>query len=97
MEQLRFEDLPNEVLLLRQEIAELKQLVIDTTKANYVPDKRFTFKELADYLGKSVSAVRVYKRDGKIPFHQVGKAIYFLKSEIDEALKSKNNKRKFFK
>lgn len=45
--------------------------------------------ELAKYLGVTVQTVQRQKQAGKIPFHRVGRKYFYLRSEIDAALKGK--------
>lgn len=99
MERISFDELPMQVALLRQEIAELRAIVEAKLIApdGYEPEQTFTIPQLAEYLNKSVSAVRGYKRNGKIPYYQTGKAIYFKKSEVDTALKINQHRKRFFK
>ncbi len=47
-------------------------------------------KELIDWLGISLSALNSWKREGKIPFHRMGKRIFFKRSEVLQALKDSN-------
>lgn len=44
---------------------------------------------LANHIRCSVSKAQNLKNKGKIPFHEVGKRVFFYSDEIDEALKSK--------
>jgi excisionase family DNA binding protein len=42
--------------------------------------------EAAKILNVSVSTLHIYKKRGIIPFHRIGRRIYFRKSEILESL-----------
>lgn len=99
MEQARFEDLPALVVLLRQEISELKAIVAEklTTPEGYEPDVTMTPNEVAEYLGCTIQNVHDKKNKGNLPFHKVGRKVFFKKKEVDEATKVKAQKRKFFK
>jgi len=37
---------------------------------------------IADYLGVSKVTIHSWKKQGKIPFHRMGRRVYFKKSEI---------------
>jgi len=38
--------------------------------------------EIAVYLGVSKVTIHAWKREGKLPFHRLGRRVYFKKSEI---------------
>lgn len=99
MERIPFDDLPNEVALLRQEIAELKAIVRDklTTPEGYEPDVTMDAQQVAEYLHCTVDNVYKKARSGTLPHYRAGKIIFFKKKEIDEVTKIKPYKRKFFK
>ncbi|RZK69999.1 MAG: DNA-binding protein [Pedobacter sp.] len=64
-----------------------KQSITDTD----LPDDtatRFSIIELAKYLGVTKSTIFRYKKNRVFPFHQVGRRIYFKKSDVDRALLS---------
>lgn len=44
---------------------------------------------LANHIRCSVSKAQDLKNKGKIPFHEVGKRVFFYSDEIDEAIKHK--------
>lgn len=46
--------------------------------------------EAAELLNVSVSTIHTYKRDGLLPFHRIGRRVYFQKSEILLGLKKIN-------
>ncbi|WP_262250078.1 helix-turn-helix domain-containing protein [Parapedobacter soli] len=99
MERIPFDDLPNEVALLRQEIAELKAIVKDklTTPEGYEPDVTMNVKEVARHLKCSIENIYKKVESGSIPHHRIGRNIFFKKKEVDEATRVKAHKRKFFK
>ena len=51
--------------------------------------KLFGIRNGAAYVGCAPSTFQKLKNQGKIPFHEVGKRVFFYSDEIDEALKSK--------
>jgi excisionase family DNA binding protein len=52
----------------------------------------FNIIELAKYLGVTKSTIFRYKKNQVFPFHQVGRTIYFKKSDVDCALSSSKKK-----
>lgn len=58
------------------------------------PDQRLTTDQIAEYLRKDKSTIMRYKKNGAIPYHQVGRTVYFIKSEVDAALSSMAFKKK---
>lgn len=99
MERIPFDDLPTEVALLRREIAELKAIIQEklTTPKGYQPDVTMSAEEVAKYIGCTKQNVHKKKDAGQLPFHKVGRTVYFKKSEVDAASKVNQHKRKFFK
>ena len=51
--------------------------------------KLFGIRNGAAYVGCAPSTFQKLKNQGKIPFHEVGKRVFFYSDEIDEALKHK--------
>ena len=39
-------------------------------------------EQMAQYLGVSKATVHTWKKEGRIPFHRLGRRVYFKKSEI---------------
>ena len=94
--QLSFDLLPGMVFGLQQQITELKTIIQDFahTQANTkqpLPDavRIYGDKELAKYLGCTVQTVSRQKQAGRLPFHRIGRKYFYLRSEIDLALKGK--------
>lgn len=54
--------------------------------------KLFGIRNGAAYVGCAPSTFQKLKNQGKIPFHEVGKRVFFYSDEIDEALKHKGGK-----
>lgn len=57
------------------------------------PEQRLTRKQAAEYLNCTLPTIDRYREQGRIPFYQTGRTIYFKRSEIDKAL-AVNPKRK---
>lgn len=91
-----FDTLPEQVGQLTSMVKNLEKVVIQLSsqfsKAQE-KDERFSYQELAKYLGVHPMTVYNYKKRKVIPYYQTGRTVYFLRSEIDEAL-SVNKKKK---
>ena len=64
-------------------------MVVDEIKKTDINDSslapsedRLTQKEAANFLGISVTSLISWKKQGKIPYYQIGKSIFFSKSEL---------------
>ena len=57
------------------------------------PEHRLTRKQAAEYLNCTLPTLDRYREQGRIPFYQTGRTIFFKRSEIDQAL-AVNPKRK---
>lgn len=96
LENLSFNDMPkavafliDKVLMLSDQIAEIRANMGNTTS-----DEWMTIDDLTNYLPDKPSNQTVYSWVGQkiIPYHKLGKRLYFLKSDIDLWLK--NGRRK---
>ena len=86
-EKITFDQLPQAVTELRQEISGLKNLInaLVSKSPAYTADQWMNLKELCEYLPSHPAEQTVYGWTSchQIPFHKRGKRIMFLKSEID--------------
>lgn len=57
-------------------------------------DERFTIPQLAEYLQVNKLTIHRYKKNGVFPFYQVGRTVFFKKSEVDAAMSSLAFKKK---
>lgn len=73
------EDLKRAVKLIINEIRK-----IDTINAspNNPEEDRLTQKEAADFLGISVTSIISWKKQGRVPYFQIGRSIFYSKSEL---------------
>ena len=76
--------------LFRDELVQFfKDISPSTSPAAPVdPVQQFNISEVAEYLKCSKATIHNYKNNKSIPFHQIGRTVYFIKSEVDEALSS---------
>lgn len=74
--------------LFRQELEKFFQekSFLNTAEPPFEENERFTIGELADYLKCTKATIHAYKKRGVFPYYQTGRTVYFIKSEIDEAL-----------
>ncbi len=55
----------------------------ETIDSNITPEEdRLTQKEAASFLGISVTSLIAWKKEGKVPYYQIGRSIFFSKAEI---------------
>ena len=97
MNELTFEQLPQAVTALTDEIREIKRLLLEkSNEAHPQLDKWFDIAELCAYLPDKPARATVYGmvHFGKIPHHKGQKKLRFLKSEVDAWLMQ--GKRKTF-
>ena len=50
-------------------------------------DKLFSIRELAIYLKCSIATIHAYKKRKAIPYFQIGRKVFFKKSDVDKVLK----------
>lgn len=75
------EDLKRAVRMIIEEIR--KTETISESTVNSEEDK-LTQKEAAKFLGISVTSLISWKKKGKVPYYQIGRSIFFSKSELLE-------------
>jgi excisionase family DNA binding protein len=95
LQPITFEQLPQAVSLLINEVKELKFLLQTSKHADVEPsDRWFNLQELCDYLPDRPARQTVYGWTAQrlIPFHKKGKKLQFLKSEVDAWLKADKRK-----
>lgn len=95
MENLTLESLPKAFSLLRNEVGEIKRLLLEKSNPpRPEADSWFDLSELCFYHPDKPSKPTVYGwvHTGLIPCHKSGKKLRFLKSEIDNWLKQGRKK-----
>lgn len=94
LQTLTFEQLPQAVSLLIDEVKELKVLLRNTNNDAEPSDRWFNLQELCEYLPDRPARQTVYGWIGQraVPYHKKGKKLQFLKSEIDAWLKTDKHK-----
>lgn len=57
------------------------------------PDERLTRQQAAKYLNCTLPTLDRYREQGRIPYYQTGRTIFFKRSEIDKALEIRAKKK----
>jgi hypothetical protein len=93
-EQISFNELPQAMVYLIQKVENLEVLIANGKSETREADRWFNLKEFQDYHPDHPAAPTIYAWVGQrlIPNHKHGKKLMFLKSEIDEWLKSGKRK-----
>lgn len=67
----------------------VRKVITEIRKTNIVQDSpinpeedRLTQKEAATFLGVSVTSLISWKKQGKVPYYQIGRSIFFSKAEL---------------
>lgn len=77
--------------LIKSSIAEaIQSLRLTEPTEHSTGNKLLSVTEAAKILDISISTLHAYKNSGAIPFHRIGRRIYFLESEILASLKKIN-------
>ena len=68
--------------VVRKVITEIRKTdIIQDSPVNSEDDK-LTQREAAKFLGISVTSLKSWKKKGKVPYYQIGRSIFFSKSEL---------------
>ena len=93
--EITFEQLPNAVNRLIEKVDNIERILIEKNSVNKTEsDQWFGLDELRDYLPDKPAAQTLYGwvHARTIPFHKWSKKLRFLKSEIDDWMKSSKRK-----
>lgn len=91
---ITFNELPEAISQLMKDVNELKSLLQTVHDAKIEPDRWFNIDQLCQYVPDKPAKQTVYGwvAHHTVPYHKKGKKLQFLKSEIDEWLKSDQRK-----
>uniref|UniRef100_UPI0040488D11 helix-turn-helix domain-containing protein n=1 Tax=Mariniflexile sp. TaxID=1979402 RepID=UPI0040488D11 len=92
METLRFEQLPNVVATLTNEVRELKALLLNKAGDNTEIETPLNIKEVSKLTELSVPTLYGYVQRNEIPFYKKGNRLKFFKSEIIDWIKTGKQK-----
>lgn len=94
--EISFNDMPQALAYLISKVDKLETLLNVSMSESYCPesDRWFNLQELCEYLPDRPARQTVYSWVGQrlIPYHKKGKKLQFLKSEVDNWLKSDKRK-----
>lgn len=82
MEALKFEQLPSVIADLKNEVQEMKALLLQKVEPQPETDNPLSIKEVAELTGITVPTLYGYCQLNKIPFNKKGNRWYFFKTEI---------------
>lgn len=92
MESLRFEQLPTIISELKNEVLELKKILLQKTEPQQEIDNPLGIKEVAILTGLTVPTLYGYCQRNEIPFNKKGNRLYFFKYEILDWIKTGKQK-----
>ena len=92
MKELKFDDLPNEIANLRNEVKEMKALFLQKAETQPKPNIPLGIKNVSDLTGYTVATIYGYCQRREIPYHKKGNRLYFFKSDIIDWIKTGKQK-----
>lgn len=93
MEAIPFAQTQLDVVEVKNDLKELKALILQKAEAQPEPDNPISIKEVAELTGLSVPTLYGYCQRNEIPYHKKGNRLFFFKSEIIEKwIKTGKNK-----
>lgn len=85
--QITFENLPVMVAELNEKVDTIFSLLSQQPQKEE-KEEDLTVNELATYLRCSRVTIHARKKDGTFPYYQVGRKVFFRKSEVDKVLRN---------
>lgn len=92
METLKFEQLPNLVADLKNEVSEMKALLLKKAQSQPETDNPITIQGVSELTGLTVPTLYGYCQRNEIPYSKKGNRLYFFKSEIIDWIKTGKSK-----
>lgn len=92
MEELSFDKLPKAVANLRNEVSEIKRILLEQDDSEGQKDQLLTVKEAAQLLELSVATIYGYVQRKEIPVMKRSKRLYFSKVELIAWIKAGRKK-----
>lgn len=92
METLKFEQLPNVVATLTNEVRELKALLLNKAEPQPEIETPIQLDEVVPITGLTKPTLYGYVQRNEIPYHKKGNRLYFFKSEIIDWIKTGKQK-----
>lgn len=92
METITFEQLPQAVKTLIEEVSELKKIVSEKSTTTEQTEKLLTVEEAAKFLNLTKTSIYIKVSKGELPVMKRGKRLYFSDIELLEYLKNGHKK-----
>jgi predicted DNA-binding transcriptional regulator AlpA len=92
METLKFEQLPNVVATLTDEVRELKALILKKAESHTLLETPIRLEEVVPIAGLTKPTLYGYVQRNEIPYHKKGNRLYFFKSEIIDWIRTGKQK-----
>lgn len=92
MEPITFEQLPQAVSRLQEQLNNIEQLLLQGTKPAVDTDELLTITQAAKFLNLSTPTLYCKVSRQEIPVNKQGKRLYFYKSELADWIKSGRKK-----
>jgi predicted DNA-binding transcriptional regulator AlpA len=92
MEALKFEQLPNVVATLTEEVREMKALLLQKAEPQTEIETPIQLDEVVPITGLTKPTLYGYCQRNEIPYHKKGNRLYFFKSEIIDWIKTGKQK-----
>jgi predicted DNA-binding transcriptional regulator AlpA len=92
MEVLKFEELPNLIADLKNEVSEMKALLLNKAELQPEIETPIPLDEVVPITGLTKPTLYGYVQRNEIPYHKKGNRLYFFKSEIIDWIKTGKQK-----
>jgi len=92
MEALKFEQLPNVIADLTNEVREMKALLLQKAEPQQEIETPIQLDEVVPITGLTKPTLYGYCQRNEIPYHKKGNRLYFFKSEIIDWIKTGKQK-----
>lgn len=92
METLKFEQLPNAVATLTNDVRELKALLLQKIEPQQESNNPIGIKEVARLTSLTVPTIYGYVQRNEIPYNKKGNRLYFFKVDIIDWIKTGKQK-----
>jgi len=88
MEEFGFDKLPEVVRQLFEKIERIEEMILKLQPEQQHSAQLLSINEAAEYLNVTVAALYSMTSRRLVPFNKPGKRLYFLKSDLDQWIKS---------
>jgi len=92
MEALKFDQLPNVIADLKNEVKEMKTLLLQKVETQHEPNNPLGIKNVSELTGLTVPTLYGYCQRNEIPYHKKGNRLYFFKPDIIDWIKTGKQK-----